>query len=219
MDSHLAALRADFDAHAGRSMALPIAGALVWAAVGLAALRLPPATANMVLLVGTGAIFPLALGLARLLGERLLDNPSPLAGLMGRCVLMVNLLWALHLTVFALEPAYLPLTLGVGLGLHWVVFSWVVGHPVGLIHAIPRTVLVTGLWWLIPTNRISAVAAGVVAAYGLSIYLLATRPLNTSPRPIPGPGSTRQRGDSAPAVGLEMVRTSAAPQKREEMPS
>ena len=121
--------------------------------------------------------------------------------------------------MFTLDPTYLPLTLGIGLGLHWVVFSWVVGHPVGLIHAALRTVLVTGLWWLIPTHRISAVAAGVVAAYGLSIYLLATRPLNTSPRPIPGPGSTRQRRDSAVTVGLEMVRTSAAPQNGEEIPS
>lgn len=111
-------------------MALPIAGALVWAAVGLAALRLAPATANRCCW-SAPAHFLLALGLARLLGERLLDSPSPLAGLMGRCVLMVNLLWALHLTVFALDPTYLPLTLGIGLGLHWVVFSWVVATRSG----------------------------------------------------------------------------------------
>ncbi len=183
MGTHLAELRCDFDTYAGRSMALPMAGALVWAAIGIAALRLPAATAGLVLLFATGAIFPVGLGLARLLGERLIDNPSPLAGLMGRSVLMVNLLWALHLTVLAIDPALLPLTLGIGLGLHWVVFSWVIGHPVGLIHAVLRTVLVTGLWWLAPGHRISAIAAGVVAAYGLSLAVLAKRPLNTTAGP------------------------------------
>jgi hypothetical protein len=196
MNPHLADLRTDFDTHAGRSMALPMAGALVWAAIGAAAPRLSSGTANLVLLFGTGAIFPLGLGLARLLGERLIDNPSPLANLMGRCVLMVNLLWAMHLTVFALDPTYLPLTLGIGLGLHWVVFSWVVGHPVGLIHAVLRTVLVTGLWWLVPTHRISAVAAGVVAAYGLSLYLLATRPKNTTSLPSQLPARPDQTAAS-----------------------
>jgi hypothetical protein len=181
MQTQLTDLRADFDAHAGRSLALPIAGVMVWATIGVAGLRLPPASADLVLLFGTGAIFPLGLGLARLLGERLIDNPSPLASLMGRCLLMVNLLWALHLTMFALDPTLLPLILGIGLGLHWVVFGWVIGHPLGMIHAVLRTVLVAGLWWLVPAHRISVVAAGVVAAYTTSLYLLATRPANTAP--------------------------------------
>lgn len=174
--THLAALRTDFDDHAGRSLALPIAGATIWSAIGVASLFLPPATGSLVLLFGTGAIFPLGLAVARRLGERLLDNPSPLAALMGRCVLMVNLLWAVHLTVFVLAPTYLPLTVGIGLGLHWVVFGWIIGHPLGLIHAVSRTALVTAAWWLVPTHRIGAVAAAVVLSYGYSFYALATRP-------------------------------------------
>ena len=172
---HLAALRTDFDDHAGRSLALPVAGAIVWSAIGVAALVLPPTTASLLLLFGTGTIFPLGLAVAQLLGERLIDNPSPLAALMGRCVLMVNLLWAVHLTVFAVAPTYLPLTVGIGLGLHWIVFGWIIGDPVGLIHAMTRTALVAAAWWLIPTHRISAVAAAVVATYGYAIYALATR--------------------------------------------
>lgn len=174
--AHLALLRADFDRHAGRSLALPVAGAIVWSAIGVADLVLPPTTASLLLLFGTGAIFPLGLAVAHQLGERLIDNPSPLAALMGRCVLMVNLLWAVHLTVFALAPAYLPLTLGIGLGLHWIVFGWIIGHPLGLIHATTRTALVTAAWWLIPTHRISAVAVAVVATYAYALFALATRP-------------------------------------------
>ncbi len=177
-NQHLRALRADYDRQAGRSLALPLAGAIVWAAVGIAGLFLPARAATLVLLFASGAMFPLALGLARPLGERLLDNTNPLARLMAFCVLMVNLLWALHLTLWFGDPAYVPLSLGIGLGLHWIVFSWVIGHPLGIVHTILRTILATAAWWLVPNYQLSAVAAAVVLAYGYSIYALATRRLN-----------------------------------------
>lgn len=97
---------------------------------------------------------------------------------MGRCVAMVNLLWAVHLAVLTLAPDLLPLSLGVGLGLHWVVFGWIIGHRLGLIHAVARTLCVTAAWWLAPDHRVSAVAAGVVLCYGYALLTLATRPLN-----------------------------------------
>lgn len=173
-------LRADYEAQAGRSLALPIAGATVWAIVAVAGLILPNRPATLFLLFATGAMFPLALVLSRLLGERLLDNTSPLAKLMGLSVLMVNLLWALHLTAVFDAPAYVPLTIGIGLGLHWVTFSWVIGHPVGVVHAVARTLLVTAAWWLFSDARIAAVAAAVVIAYLYSIVVLAGRAPNTS---------------------------------------
>ena len=175
MHHTMTALRQEYDRHAGRSIALPIAGAIVWTVVGLAGAVLEPRPATFVLLFGTGLAFPLALALARPLGERLIDNPSPFAGLMGRSVVMVNLLWAVHLTLAVLDWSYLPLTLGIGLGLHWVVFGWVIGHPVGLVHAALRTVLVTAAWWAFPDARVSAVAAAVVLTYGYAIAVLATR--------------------------------------------
>ena len=191
MTAALADLRAEYALHAGRSIALPLAGALVWTIIGITALFLPERTSTMVLLFGTGTIFPVALVLARPLRERLLHNPSPLAGLMGRCVFMVNLLWAVHLTVYAQVPELLPLTLGIGLGLHWVVFGWLIGHPLGVVHASMRTVLVATMWWIMPEARISAVAAAVVVAYVYSIVALMSRTVtDSSARPIaPNAGS------------------------------
>jgi hypothetical protein len=170
-------LRTEFEKEAGRSLALPIAGTIVWSIAGIAALFLPADIGTYVLLFGSGAIFPIGLGVARLLGENPMANNNPLSRLMGLCVLMVNLLWALHLTLLFSDASYFPLSLGIGLGLHWVVFSWIIGHPVGTIHAILRTVLATMLWWLLPANSITAVALGVVVAYGYSIYTLSRRPL------------------------------------------
>lgn len=180
----LITLRNEFEQEAGRSLALPIAGAIVWSMAGIAALFLPAQIAAYVLLFGSGAIFPIGLAVARLLGENPMANNNPLSRLMGLCVLMVNLLWALHLTFLFTEASFFPLSLGIGLGLHWVVFSWIIGHPVGTIHAVLRTVLATALWWLLPVNPITAVALGVVVAYGYSIFVLSRRPvaeLVTSP--------------------------------------
>ncbi|MBX3000348.1 MAG: hypothetical protein KF893_17625 [Caldilineaceae bacterium] len=176
----LTVLRAEFIQAAGRSLSLPIAGALVWTIVGIAALILPQSTATYVLLFGSGAIFPIGLAVARVLGENLIANTNPLSRLMGLCVLMVNLLWALHLTLLFTEARVFPLSLGIGLGLHWVVFSWIIGHPVGTIHAVLRTFLATGLWWLLPAHPISAVALGVVVAYGYAIFILIRRPVGIS---------------------------------------
>jgi hypothetical protein len=171
----LARLRLEYDRHAGRSIALPIAGAIVWTAAGVAGLLLEPRTALFALLFATGLAFPLALAIARPLGERLLDNPSPLAGLMGRSVLMVNLLWAVHLSLIPTAPELLPLSLAAALGLHWVVFGWVVGHWVGLAHAVTRTALVAAAWWAFPDARVAAVAGAVVFVYAASIAVLARR--------------------------------------------
>jgi uncharacterized membrane protein len=64
------------------------------------------------------------------------------------------------------------------LGLHLVVFSWVIGHRVGVVHAIARTMLVGAAWWLLPESRIPAVAVAVIIAYAYSIITLARRAPN-----------------------------------------
>lgn len=191
MNVQLDYLRSDYDAHAGRSVALPVAGLVVWVTVGVIGLFVAPHASRLVLVIGTGFIFPLGLAIARLLGEPLIGNPIPLAGLMGRSVVMINLLWALHVILFVTAPEFLPLSLGIALGLHWVVSGRTIDHSVGLIHAVGRTVLITGMWILFPDHRVSAVAAGVSAAYLYSICVLATR--DRSHHNAPAPAESRPR--------------------------
>lgn len=170
----LATLRADFDAKSGGATALPMAGAIVWAATGIASSFLSEWIGTLALIVGTGLIFPLAILLSKPLGENIFAK-NPLGTLMGLSTLMINLLWAVHLTLLFAAPSFIPLTLGISIGLHWVVFSWIIDHPVGIIHAVARTVLVTAAWWLFPDHRVTAVAAAVVLAYAYSLALLRRR--------------------------------------------
>lgn len=170
-------LRADFEQKSRRSLSLPLAGAIVWTIIGILGLVLPPDIGNFVLLFGTGAIFPIALIIARMRDEQLMSSRNPLAMLMGACVFMVNLLWALHIPLALRAPSFVPLSVGIGLGLHWVVYSWITRHRVGYVHAVVRTMALVTAWWTFPEHRVTACAAAVVLAYALAIYLMATRPI------------------------------------------
>lgn len=168
-------LRADFERSTNRSMSMPLAGAIVWTVVGVLGLLLPERWAILALLFATGAIFPIALAIAALRGEQLGSNSNPLARLMGACVLMINLLWAVHIPLFLQAPKFVPLSVGIGLGLHWVVYSWVTRSPAGYIHAAGRTVAILIAWWIFQDNVVAACSAAVVLAYGYALFAMATR--------------------------------------------
>ena len=168
-------LRADFEQRTHRSMSLPIAGAIVWSLAAVFGCLLAFKPALLALVFSTGAIFPLALLIARLRKEELLNNTNPLTRLMGACVLMVNLLWALHIPLLMKAPIFVPLSLGIGLGLHWVVYSWIIGHPLGYVHAIVRTLGLVAAWFLFPSNVITACALVVVATYCITLFQMANR--------------------------------------------
>ena len=159
---------------------MPLAGTMVWLIVGLVSLKLEYKLSVYILLFATGAMLPIALVIARFRKEALLASVNPLSKLMGLCVLMVNLLWGVHFPLVFLAPEFVPLSLGVGLGLHWVVYSWVIGHPLGIIHAVLRTFLVVGAWFFFPESRIFAVSLAVVFAYSISLIQMLTRKIENT---------------------------------------
>lgn len=127
-------LRADFERSAKRSLSMPIAGAIYWLAIAVVSTQVSERVGLLVLLFGSGLIFPLGVCVSKLTKEVVFSSQNPLAKLMGSSVVMVNLLWAVHIPLFLYAPEFVTLSVGIGLGLHWVVYSWIVQHPVGLIH-------------------------------------------------------------------------------------
>lgn len=154
---------------------MPLAGAIVWSFVGLVSLKFSFHSSIYILLFSTGAILPIAMVIARFRKEDLLSSNNPLAKLMGLCVLMVNLLWGVHIPLVVYAPEFAPLSIGIGLGLHWVVYSWIIRHPLGIIHAVLRTLMVVGAWYFFPETRIIAVSAAIVLAYFISLIQMCTR--------------------------------------------
>ncbi|MBU8974732.1 hypothetical protein JI752_001120 [Lysobacter sp. MMG2] len=181
--STLQDLRIDFERRSRRSMSMPIAGTIVWSVAGVAGLFLPLKSGVTVLVLAMALIFPLALAVASVRGEELTGRDNPLSRLMGACVVMVNLLWALHIPLYFAMPRFVPLSLGIALGLHWVVYSWIVAHPLGYRHAIVRTLGLLAAWWLFPEWPVTACAAVVVAAYALTLVEMARRPVPALAQP------------------------------------
>lgn len=171
--------RRDFEVSANRAVSMPIAGALVWLVIALLSTQLDERTGVLVLLFGSGTMLPIGLIIARFRGEVIMSSDNPLAKLMGLCVLMVNLLWAVHIPLFLYEPTLVPLSLGISLGLHWIIFSWIVQHPLGIVHAVLRSILVMVAWFVFPDQRLFAIGLVIVLIYFLSIWQMLNRPVVT----------------------------------------
>jgi hypothetical protein len=172
LDEQLAAFRHN------RFLTMPITGAIVWAGIGMAGAFLPTSFAVLSVYIGTGMIFYLALGVAKLIGEDLLARNRK-GNLFDRLFLLST---AMSFLVFSIaipfglaDPTSVPLSVGVLTGLMWLPFSALAGHWVGYFHAIARTVLLIAVWYLLPGYRFVALPAVIVAVYLVSIIALARR--------------------------------------------
>ena len=173
-------LRTEFERAGRRTLSFPIAGAIAWTATGVFGALLPVDNASIALFICTAMILPLSLAIARVLREDVLGTKgnNPLDGLMGRSLIMVILVWGIAIPFWFAVPSSLPLSVGILAGLHWIVFGWIVGHWVGMFHAVTRTILVVATWFSFADHRFVAVPAVVVAVYAVTIYVLATRRLS-----------------------------------------
>gem|GEM_PF-565729 len=157
---------------------MPIAGAIAWTAIGIAGALLPIPLAAWALFIGTGMIFYLGLGVARLTGEDLLGKTrknNAFDRLFLLTVLMACLVYAIAIPFFLIEPTSLPLTVGILTGLMWVPLSGMIQHWVGIFHGVTRTVAIVTAWYLFPRHRFVAIPAVIVVIYLVTIYVLAGR--------------------------------------------
>lgn len=161
-----------------RFLAMPIAGAISWTAIGIAGAVLPLVGAVWALFIGTGMIFYVGLLIARLTGEDFLGREREgnfFDRLFLSTVVMAVLVYAIAIPFFLIEPTSLPLSVGILAGLMWVPFSGLIEHWVGLFHAFSRTGLVVAVWYVIPEDRFVAIPAVIVAIYLVTIYVLVRR--------------------------------------------
>ncbi|WP_310467339.1 DUF7010 family protein [Sphingomonas sp.] len=166
-------MRADFITRRKGSMALPMTGVLVYSLAAILTLLVDARWHNWVLAACFWLIPPLGALISRLRGEQVgsaADNP--LFDLSAKARVMALATWAIHIPVWVYAPTLFPLTVGIAFALHWVVFSWTIGHPVGFYHLAMRIAFVLLAWHLFPANRVGAVSAGIALAYVISLYQL-----------------------------------------------
>lgn len=161
-----------------RFLAMPIAGAIAWTGIGIAGAFLPLRLAVWAVFLGTGMIFYIGIGVARLTGEDLLGRERKgnyFDQIFLFAVASALLVYGIAIPFFLVEPTSLPLSVGVLTGLMWVPFSSLIRHWIGLFHGIVRTVLVVAAWYAFPAGRFVIIPAIIVAVYLVTIVVLARR--------------------------------------------
>jgi len=123
-------MRADFVTRRKGSLALPITGIIVYSQVAGLTLVVDPRWHNAVLAICFWLIMPVGALIMKLRGEEQGDaKANPLFDLSNKARWMALSTWAVHIPVWIYAPDLFPLTVGILFALHWVVFSWTLGHP------------------------------------------------------------------------------------------
>lgn len=166
-------MRSDFLRSRRGALSLPATGVISYGTAAILSLFIAEAHANLTLALCFWAIPPVAAIVGRIRGEDFRGKPdNPLFQLSKLARVMVLSTWAIHIPVWIHAPALFPLTVGIAFGLHWVVFGWSIGHPLGLVHLALRATLVPAAWYGAPDNRMGAVAAAVAFCYLVSLWQL-----------------------------------------------
>ena len=104
-----------------RFLAMPLAGTIAWAAIGVAGAFLSEIGAVWAVFIGTGSIFYLALLIARFTGEDLLGRKGPknfFSQQFFLTVVMALLVYSIAIPFFLVDHTSLPMTVGILAGLH-----------------------------------------------------------------------------------------------------
>ena len=180
--SQLRVLRGDFLATSTASM--PIAGILFWAAAAGASRVLAPQQLAYFVGFGSGAVFPLGLVIDRLRGRPMLQGKStnPVVKMFLQCLTIVALLWPLVIIAGADRPGLIVLGGAILMGLVWVPYGWAADDPVGMRHAIARTILCYAAYLFVPVSFRSTVICGIV----LLCYAYSFVTMRRAPRMVDG---------------------------------
>jgi hypothetical protein len=157
--------RKRYSAAAGGGVSLPVAGAVYWAVIGVMGFYLDPADWAYAAAIGSGLIFPLGLLLQGPFRSPFMKAKSPLSGVTMSAIIAINLLWPVHFVVIAVLPEAAPLSLAIGMTLHWPMIGWSYASRVCLIHALVRTAVVTLIWYALPDLRLTGIPFAVSALY------------------------------------------------------
>lgn len=168
----LAAEHRRYAAAAGFGVSLPVAGALYWSALaGLGAI-LPPEDWGFAAAGLSGLIFPLGLLLQPVFGSPFMKAKSPLSRPVIYSVLAINLLWPAHIAIILNAPQIAPLSLAIGMALHWPVIGWVYGSSFGIAHALARTAAAAAIWYALPELRFNALPGAMAVIYLVTVIWL-----------------------------------------------
>jgi hypothetical protein len=156
------------------TISMPLAGLIVWSAIGVAALFVSKAVVGWMAIYAMAGILPLAFTIEKLRGRNpFVKDDNPVSTLFFQSIIGIGLLFPLVIGAAdaAGDPNIMVLGVAILAGIIWIPYGWGANDPVGLRHAIVRAVGCYLAFWFAPDAFKAACICAVVAlsyAYSLA---------------------------------------------------
>lgn len=155
---------------------MPLAGLMVWSAIGVAAVFVPQAVVGWMAIYAMAAILPLAFTIEKLRGRNpFVKDDNPVSTLFFHSIIGIGLLFPLVIAAAkaAGDPAIMVLGVAILAGVIWIPYGWGADDPVGLRHAIGRAVGCYLAFWFAPDAlRATSICAVVALSYLYSLVAM-----------------------------------------------
>lgn len=152
---------------------VPLAGAVYWAALGLAGYRLDVETWILAAFFSSGMIFPLALLFAKILRNDFMKDKTATGDVLFPAFVSMLIFYPIAFAAFGAAPELVPLILAIGMSHHWPVIGWSYGKT-GLYsaHAIIRAIGAVLIWAWLPEGRFTILPFFVAAVYVVTVVAI-----------------------------------------------
>jgi hypothetical protein len=145
---------------------VPLAGAVYWAVLAWVGYHATPRAWITVAMWGSGAIFPLALLLAKLLRNDFMADRTATGDVLVPTFVSMLLFWPMLAASLRVAPELAPLILAIGMSMHWPVIGWSYGKTALYTgHAVVRAVVAFLIWTLVPDGRFTLLPLSVCVIY------------------------------------------------------
>lgn len=158
------------------TISMPLAGLIVWSAIGIAALFVRPALVGWMAVYAMALILPLAFLIEKARGRNPFQkDDNPVSKLFFNSIVGIGLMFPLVIGAAnaAGDPNIMVLGVAILAGIIWIPYGWGADDPVGLRHAIARAIGCYLAYWSAPDPyKASAICAVVAASYLYSLVAM-----------------------------------------------
>ena len=149
-----------------------LAGAIVFLIYALMPLVLPIEAVRLIWIFGLGLIFPIGILISKILGINLLSTDNPLCILAG----IVGAPQAFYIPVFVIVymkiPEYLPFTIGLLAGSHFIPYMWIYKSKAYLFVTLRVCFSALILGGFFVDQAFTLVPLAISIVYGISVLLI-----------------------------------------------
>lgn len=172
MNKTLEELQKEITFETKKGYPLLLAGAIVFLSYAFMPLVFPIGVVHLVWIFGLGLIFPLGILISKILGVNLLSSGNPLGTLGG----IVGAPQAFYIPVFIIVymkiPEYLPFTIGLLAGSHFIPYMWIYKSKAYLFVTLGVcfSALIFGSFFI--EYAFTLVPLAIAFVYGVSVLLV-----------------------------------------------